>query len=427
MEERERTAVCTWCGLLCDDIVVRVVSSRVTHADTHGCQAGGDHFLEAEPRADPLIRGRSAALEDALDHAADLLATARHPLVLGLTDIGSEAQRLAVSLADVLGAAIDLAPVADPRAHMRALEAVGEVTATLGEVRNRADLIVCWGVDPVESHPRFLSRVTERVADDERAGPALVVVDTALTATATRADWFLKIAPDQAFEVLTMLRTHMKLRSGPGAKEPHDDVERLARMLRDARFAAIFYDPARAGLTAHPYTLVQLSALVQDIRHHTRCASIPLGAPVGHGNATGASAVLAWQTGYASAVDLGRGYPRGGDEEFSADSLLCGGEVDVVAQIGRASDGGLGPPARQQLARLSRIVISPIPDAGAVVSLPIATTGIGTPGTVYRLDGVPLHAPSVIDASLPSASDILRQVLSRVRARRQSETGQPPS
>ena len=35
-----------------------------------------------------------------------------------------------------------------------AQQVVGKVTCTLGEVRNRADLVIFWGSDPLVSHPR---------------------------------------------------------------------------------------------------------------------------------------------------------------------------------------------------------------------------------------------------------------------------------
>ena len=39
-----------------------------------------------------------------------------------------------------------------------AFQDVGEVTCTLGEVANRGDLIIFWGGNPAESHPRHFSK-----------------------------------------------------------------------------------------------------------------------------------------------------------------------------------------------------------------------------------------------------------------------------
>jgi len=39
-------------------------------------------------------------------------------------------------------------------ARVLALQRVGRVSATLGEIKNRADVVVFWGADPMVSQPR---------------------------------------------------------------------------------------------------------------------------------------------------------------------------------------------------------------------------------------------------------------------------------
>ena len=63
-----------------------------------------------------------------------------------------------MSLAEAVGACVDAASVEGGGAAILALQAVGEVTCTLGEIKNRADLIIVWRADPIESHPRLFSR-----------------------------------------------------------------------------------------------------------------------------------------------------------------------------------------------------------------------------------------------------------------------------
>ena len=54
--------------------------------------------------------------------------------------------------------------------------------------RNRADLVLYWGSDPVESHPRHMERYSLLPAGEfvpqGRSGRTLVVVDVQRTATA---------------------------------------------------------------------------------------------------------------------------------------------------------------------------------------------------------------------------------------------------
>ena len=65
-----------------------------------------------------------------------------------------------------------------------AVQAVGESTATLGEIKNRSDLVVYWGSDPLVSHPRHLERFVDAPGMFVPAGRRdrhLVVVDVTET------------------------------------------------------------------------------------------------------------------------------------------------------------------------------------------------------------------------------------------------------
>ncbi len=114
------------------------------------------------------VDGREVSVEEAADAAATILREARAPLVHGLGGTSCEAQRRAVALAEAAGAVIDVG--ATPNAF-------GWSTATLGEIRDRAELVVLWRADPVVTHPRLLERL--------RLDPgAMIVVDSQRTATA---------------------------------------------------------------------------------------------------------------------------------------------------------------------------------------------------------------------------------------------------
>ena len=149
-------AVCTACSCLCDDIELDVIANRIIDA-RHACALGEASFVgqDREERLACMVDGHAASWDEAIERAARILAEARYPLIFGLAATASEAQRVAVSLADRVGACLDVGTGTEA---IHALQHVGEVTCTLGEIKNRADLIVVWGADPLESHPRLFSR-----------------------------------------------------------------------------------------------------------------------------------------------------------------------------------------------------------------------------------------------------------------------------
>ena len=92
------------------------------------------------------------------------------------------------------GGARPRAPARRPR-----LSALGSSTATFGEIRDRAELVVAWRADPVTTHPRL----PDRLRLESRP---LVVVDDRRTATAEQADAFIELDPALDLEALWALR-----------------------------------------------------------------------------------------------------------------------------------------------------------------------------------------------------------------------------
>ena len=84
---------------------------------------------------------------------------------------------------------------------------VGKLTCTLGEVMNRADLIVYWGTNPVETHPRHFTKFTlmpkGKFVPGGRKDRTMVLVDVRETLSAKASDFFLQIRPAADLEVLT--------------------------------------------------------------------------------------------------------------------------------------------------------------------------------------------------------------------------------
>ncbi len=102
-------AVCTFCGCTCDDIELHADGARITEAK-RACALGKAWFLNhgaEQSQPDALIGGRPASADEAIEAAAEFLHQADLPLVYGLSNVTCEAQREALSLAELLGGVID--------------------------------------------------------------------------------------------------------------------------------------------------------------------------------------------------------------------------------------------------------------------------------------------------------------------------------
>ena len=395
-------ATCLACGCLCDDVTATIdtVDNRIVEAHS-ACPIGRAWFLadrSARDRPIAAIDGEPAGLETAVATAAEILGSARFPIILGLSGTTIEAQAEAVGLADRLGAAVGLAHEGEAAHRIAAVQRVGSVSATLGEVKNRGDLVVFWGVDPLVTHPRHWERYSVepigRFVPQGRAGRTVVVVDAERTVTAERADHFLAIPRDRQFASLTALRS---LVLGGAAAPEFPGLEDLASRMRQARYGAFFFGP---GLSAPPGGRACVEAallLVRDLNDVTRFVALPLGGP---GNPAGAEAVLAWQSGYPLGVDFSHGFPRfrpGG----STDDLFGRGEPDAALVVG----DGLTPARWAQLDHIPTIVIAPeatAPGRVSRVALACDTPGIHTGGTVMRSDGLTLPLRPLLRSAWPT-------------------------
>jgi formylmethanofuran dehydrogenase subunit B len=146
----------------------------------------------------------------------------------------------------------------------------------------------------------------------------------------------------------------------------------------------------------------------------------------GHGNVTGADAVTSWLTGYPFGVDFSRGYPRYNPGEYTTIDLLTRGEVDAVLVLAADPGATMPKPAIDHMARVPTIVLDPKvthTSQLARVHITTAVTGISAPGTVYRMDEVPLHVRPALQSPYPTDEEVMRLILEAVAVRAPNGTG----
>jgi len=104
-----KNATCTFCGCVCDDIELHAEGDRIVKTK-YACSLGESWFLHHTAERlypDALIDGKPATVDEAVEATAEYLHKANMPLVYGLSNVTCEAQREAVSLAELIGGVID--------------------------------------------------------------------------------------------------------------------------------------------------------------------------------------------------------------------------------------------------------------------------------------------------------------------------------
>jgi formylmethanofuran dehydrogenase subunit B len=420
-----KNAVCTYCGCVCDDIDLTVEGDRITRA-RRACILGEAWFLNHKVEAGPeaFVDGRPATVAEAVAVSARILAASRMPLIFGLSNTTTEAQRLSVELADLTGASIDTTTSVCHGPTELAVQQVGKSACTLGEVRSRADLVIYWGANPAEGHPRHMTRYAltpkGKFIPNGRKDRTLVVIDVRRTPTVRAADLFLQIKPGKDFELAHILRAAVRgIALEPEAVAATGlsvaEVQDLAVRMKQARFGVILFGMGLSMTRGKHANSANLFLLAADLNAYTKFIAMPMR---GHGNVTGADTVLTWQSGYPFAVNYSRGYPRFNPGEFTAVDLLARGEADAAVIV--ASDPGANFPAaaRDRLAAIATIVLDPKNNETtrlAKVHFVTAPYGISAPGTVYRMDEVPLALRPALPSTHPTDEAVLAQIVARVK------------
>lgn len=430
MSQTHHDVACTVCGCVCDDITVEVEGGRIVSHERL-CQLGEPAFLKLpEVSTSVTIESRCVAQAAGFEHAAEILKASRAPLIYGMSRSSTPGQRAAVRLADKLGAVVDTTASTCHAPSIMAVQRVGESTSTLGEVRNRSDLVIYWGSNPLESHPRHMERIVDSPGQFIPGGQkdrTLIVVDTVKTETAELADVFIQVEPGGDFELIWALRmlTQGKTLGVGGPRDagepptsvggvPITQVERFAELLRASNYGAVFFGLGITRESVPHATIEALLQLVTDLNEHTRFIARRMRIP---GDVSGADSVLCWQTGFPFSVNLARGYPRYNPGEYTAGNLLERNEVDAVVLVGSEGVPKLSLAAQDYLKTVPTIVLDyPGQECPFVPTVRFTTGvyGIHHAGTAYRMDEVPIPLRVVLKSDLPSDETVLQHILARV-------------
>jgi len=405
--------VCTGCGLLCDDIEVESEKNVVNKVYT-ACRVGVAHMKETRGEVNFRVDNKPVDEATAIKEAASILKNARNPLIFGLGTSTNETQKIAIELAKKINATLDdpssfcLGPLAE------ALIQDKLKTCTLDDVRNKADVIIYWGTDPSDSHPRHLSKHSyfprgsekQRGWEEERTA---VAIDVRKSHTAKICgNYFFQIPPKGDTEFIDALIAGL---SGKLPKTsynyPPKKILELANILKGAKFGVVFVG---RGLIYSLENLEPLFKLMKILNEKANFHLIPM---VGNYNTMGFNENLFAETGYVNSVKFENGTVKHGPEYSIVESLKAK-TVDAALIIG--SDPLLILPRSISKNMLEIPVISvdnceTLTSKHAKVYINTAISGVESGGSAIRMDGVKVNFEPVIETNNPSDEVILKKIM----------------
>ena len=413
-----KNAVCPGCTLLCDDVTFQIDGQSI-QSDIK-CDVAQQWIGWANAEID-APRKSAEEVQAAIGVIASGLKQSKLPLIAGLANLPLQGQQIAWKIADAAGAVLGTTIGRRPQGSLYALQRQGKISASLGEVANRGDLLIFWFCDPVKTHPRLLEKLKAS------SNKTVVVVDSTKTQTAKLADHFFLVKQNDAIGFLSNARRVLS-NEGSDAASKADGVEdaaiKLVELATKCAYGCFIYGHALTHTTDdraddNPLTLGH-QKWVRRLNDHTRMVSIGLRTD---GNGRSAENVMSAFSGYPVAVSQAKGIPEYCGDIWSASRLLEQRQCDsLLLFAGRNLEtelASLSTGAQANLSTLPKYVIfsGPKPDLDLLKNasmLQVAAPGASATGDFCRLDDVLLPLGALRDSKLPTAEAILGRVFDAV-------------
>jgi formylmethanofuran dehydrogenase subunit B len=400
--------VCTGCSLLCDDIFVTFEGGTFKQG-VNTCNRGWKKFqyylnelapLECQRR--PNKQGSEIlACEDAAGDSAEILKQAKSPLFYGFASSSLEDQAAVFDLAATLGAQIGGPIFTSLNAFYEHTINAPLFTGTLAEAINKADVFVFWNADPLESHPRLLSKVIYTRGFFRITG---YEIKKYIVINSTDPDKFrgttlgVKFPPDGEISLIGALRESIAIGAPaePPAGVDKTSFEKLASILVDAEYTIFFLDKGVLGLAENTEVIEALGGLVADLNQKERAMLLPL--------AEDLNSMGLFQHALVSGL-----FPIPEVNWEQVDAIVVGG-VEETTNL---------PAELMAACKSVPLIFLPLEEMAlaksADIVIPVSAPGITSGGTATRLDGVSIPLKKVAEPKTPAPT--VQQVMTDIRAR----------
>jgi formylmethanofuran dehydrogenase subunit B len=319
-DEEVRNCCCSYCGNNCDDITYLLKDKKIVGV-RHACRLGASKIINDQDQRllNPLIRNEDGILEEttwdvALDKVANLLYNSQRPVLYGWGETSVEAINEGIKLAETTGSVIDNQSTICHGTTIQAFQNVGHPVMTLGEVKNRSDVVIYVGTNPMDDHPRHLSRYTTFAEGyfrpNGRDDRTLITLDPKYTNTAKVSDEWIQFNVNEDYELFNAMRMILKgntLDVDEVAGVKTEKICELVDTMKNAECGSLFFGLGLSQTIAKQRNVDILIQLIEDLNRYTKWSMLPMR---GFFNVNGFNIAMTTQTGYPYGVDFSRGYPR---------------------------------------------------------------------------------------------------------------------
>jgi formylmethanofuran dehydrogenase subunit B len=422
--------VCNRCSLLCDDVQAEIGKKEAKSLGL--CRLGHTHLERAAQQLETKAVYREGGkavnmdLEKALEKAADILLTAKKPLLYGWSHSINQTIDEGLSLASTLKAVFDSsATMGLGQAMTNDLHDL-KLEIDLEAVQNNGEFILYWGSNPVESSHRHTSRFTVFPRGDNIPqgveSRIIGVIDIRETETMKMANHRIIIPIGRDSELASALTMDLKGKSSEEASTlglPSSTLIGLAQALRKSDFTVMFYGSGILNSGKTKENLSSLAELIQTLRAMGKKA---YAMPMWHEpNDMGVvMSVSGLGVGFG-ALDYAGGQPQVMSGRNTL-QRLSDGEFDVALIVGNDALISLPRDAAKGLAKTKIIYVGSsggITNQGAALSIEVRDDIVLGSGELMRADMQDIHFKTWLsDADrMKSEFEVVKEIHQIVKAK----------
>ena len=402
--------VCSGCSCLCDDVSYYVKDGRLVRT-LNLCEIAMKRVrsVSADDRVPPLSDG---LLAESLDEAAKLLRDNGPPLILGADALDENSVLVSRKLAERLNGIWLPWGFKGIERFYGCVKKYGWASAILDEIRDRADAVIFWRADPLNTHHRHLSRYsyfprgryTERGNSDRNL---TVIADYEAVIEPLCQQFFnLEASEDSRFIRALMM---------PPREAPYDhrDFPMLVNSLQKASYIAVFVDPEKTDIEA----MCALFEWAESVNVSNRQRMVILPLPNAGSNIEGFTRISLEHHGTCGGFDFSREANHSDEDAVLESAAESAGSVMMIES---GPEGAHRKGLPDFLSRKPLVVISSFkqePVADARISIPLALPGIETDGVFFRADGLPLLTKKIEGLQAddyPTATYVLKEIMDRL-------------
>lgn len=430
-----KNIICPVCGAACDDIQIKLGEGKIEAKNA--CKMGSAKFKAiTSPRRlrQPFIKSKgkliAVAWDKALEKTADILVSAKRPLLFIGSETSCEAHEVGFMMGEYLGAIVDSNTTIGNGPIVMGTQESGKVDATEGQKKNRGDLVIYWGTNPLESMPRQMSRYgvfprgywTKRGRFDR----TIITVDPRKTPTTEASDLHVQLNPNSDYELIGALLTVLH------GKTPHPSVEeitgipipmmeKMLDMMKNCNFGIISVGLGLSSSIGKNRNAEIAMNLVKELNNYTK---FTLGILRGQCNVAGFNQVASYMYGYPFGLDFTRGYPRYNPGEFTTVDVLREKDVDAAFVMCADLLNHIPADCATYLAKIPLVSLdlaSCLTTVASDVVLPGVIDAMECDGTFYRLDDIAIHFEPFTSSPFEftkSNADTLKQLFTKIKEKR---------